>query len=109
MSLDSLDPVLNAPKRLAALGVITNAKKVEFSFLSQHFQLSDSDLSKQMSALVDARYVTANKVGKGRTRKTWYTATAAGRRALATHVAALNALATSQAAPDPTPADTPGQ
>lgn len=109
MSLDSLDPVLNAPKRLAALGVITNAKKVEFSFLSQHFQLSDSDLSKQMSALVDARYVTANKVGKGRTRKTWYTATAAGRRALATHVAALNALATSQAAPDPIPADTPGR
>ncbi len=101
MSLENLDALLTAPKRLAAMGVIANAKKVEFSFLSEHFELSDSDLSKQMSALIDARYVTAKKVGKGRTRKTWYTATASGRRALANHVAALNALATSQAAPDP--------
>ncbi len=101
MKLDDLDPVLNAPKRLASLGVIANAKKVEFSFLAQHFELSDSDLSKQMSSLIDAGYVTPTKVGKGRTRKTWYTATKAGRQALANHIAVLNALATSVAAPDP--------
>ena len=101
MRLDDLDPVLNAPKRLAAMGVVANAKKVEFSFLAQHFELSDSDLSKQMSMLIEARYVTATKVGKGRTRKTWFTATANGRRALESHIAVLNALATSVAAPDP--------
>lgn len=100
MGLGDLDPVLTAPKRLAALGVITNAKKVEFSFLAEHFALTDSDLSKQMAALIEAQYVSAKKVGKGRTRKTWYTATATGRRALTGHVAALNALATSMAAPD---------
>ncbi len=83
------------------MGVVANAKKVEFSFLAQHFELSDSDLSKQMTALIDARYVTATKVGKGRTRKTWFTATKAGRQALESHIAVLNALATSVAAPDP--------
>ena len=105
MNLADLDPVLNAPKRLAAMGVIANAKKVEFTFLSEHFELSDSDLSKQMSALIEARYVNVKKVGKGRTRKTWYTSTPTGRRALANHIAALNALASSLAAPDSIPAE----
>ncbi len=95
MSLDRIDPVLAAPKRLAALGMLAHAKEVEFAFIRDHLGLSDSDLSKQMSALVDAGYATSKKTGKGRTRSTWFRVTPQGRRALETHVAALNALVSS--------------
>lgn len=92
MSLDRIDPVLAPPKRLASLGMLVNAKQVEFAFIRDHLGLSDSDLSKQMSALVDAGYATSRKTGKGRSRSTWFRATAHGREALMTHVGALNAL-----------------
>ena len=102
MSLEDLDPLLNSPKRLAAMGAMANSQRIEFSFLRDHLGLSDSDLSKQMSALVGGGYATAKKTGKGRTRKTWFSATAKGRLALKTHVGALNALATTPiAVPDP--------
>lgn len=92
VSLDSVDPTLTPPKRLAALGMLVNTKEIEFAFIRDHLGLSDSDLSKQMSALVEAGYVGSRKSGKGRTRKTWFRATAQGKRALASHVEALNQL-----------------
>lgn len=92
MSLADLDPVLVQPKRLAALGMLMNTKEAEFSYLRDHLQLSDSDLSKQMSALVAADYVTVRKTGKGRTRSTWFARTERGETAANAHVAALRAL-----------------
>lgn len=38
----------------------------DFAFLREHLQLSDSDLSKHMSALQSAGYVTVSKSGRGR-------------------------------------------
>jgi len=93
VSLSDLDPLLNGPKRLAVMGALANSKRIEFSFLREYLGLSKSDLSKQMAALTERGYVTSKKVGKGRTRTTWYTATPTGRDALTAHVAALNALA----------------
>lgn len=101
MSLDRIDPVLAPPKRLAALGMLVHAKQVEFAFIRDQLGLSDSDLSKQMSALVEAGYVVSRKTGKGRTRSTWFRATSRGRDALAVHVAALNALVQVPSAPPP--------
>jgi len=92
MSLDAVDPLLAAPKRLAALGVLANSSDTEFAFLRDHLDLSDSDLSKQMSAMVEADYATVRKTGRGRHRRTWFRITKAGRHALTDHVAALNAL-----------------
>lgn len=92
MSLDAIDPLLAAPKRLAALCVLANSAHTEFAFLRQHLELSDSDLSKQMSALVDTGYATVKKTGRGRHRQTWYRITRSGRRALDDHVSALRAL-----------------
>jgi DNA-binding MarR family transcriptional regulator len=92
MSLDKLDPLLSTPKKLAAIGMLSNVAKVEFAFMREHLNLSDSDLSKQMSALVDAGYVTSRKSGRGSGRKTWFSITAAGKRALNSHLDALNAL-----------------
>lgn len=99
MSLDNVDPVLAPPKRLAALGMLVNAKRVEFSFIRDHLGLSDSDLSKQMKALVEADYANVRKVGSGGSRVTWFAATATGRAALKRHVDALNQLVLSSLPP----------
>jgi len=92
MSLDALDPLLAPAKRLAALGVLANSSHTDFVFLRDHLDLSDSDLSKQMSVLAEADYATVKKTGRGRRRQTWFRITKTGRRALTDHVAALNAL-----------------
>ncbi len=92
MSLDELDPVLISPKRLACLGAAAAARKVEFASLRELLDLSDSDLSKQLKALVDAGYLESEKTGKGAGRRTWLTITKPGRRALAAHTDALNRL-----------------
>ncbi len=102
MSLDDLDPHLTAPKRLAALGILSAAKKVEFGYLREQLQLSDSDLSKQLKVLTDAGYATSNRTGKGKTRTSWFEITSRGSQALSAHAVALLALLnhTKQEIPD---------
>lgn len=92
MSLEDLDPHLTAPKRLAALGILSAAKKVEFGYLRDQLQLSDSDLSKQLKVLTDAGYATSTRTGKGKTRASWFAITGDGSAALTRHAAALQAL-----------------
>lgn len=94
MTLDGLDPVLTPPKRLACMGAASAADRVDFAFLAGYLGLTDSDLSKQLKALVDAGYLTSVKTGKGATRRTWLTITDDGRQALATHTAALQQMIT---------------
>lgn len=90
--IDGLDPIIHVPKRLAAMAILANAPEVSFRFLKDHLRLSDSDLSKQMSTLEAAGYVTANKDGRGRGASTTYRMTKDGRKAYEAHCAALRAL-----------------
>lgn len=99
MSVDDLDVVLVAPKRLAALGIVAAAVKVEFAFIRNELGLSDSDLSKQLKALTDAGYIKTEKVGRGLTRKTWVSVTDEGASALDVHAQALLALVRPGATP----------
>lgn len=92
MALGDLDSVIHAPKRLRAMAILGAAKWVEFSFLREQLEVSDSDLSKQMAALTDAGYAEVKKNGHGRGSTTWFGITSAGRRAFNSHVAALRAL-----------------
>lgn len=92
MSLGDLDPHLTAPKRLAAMGILSAAKKVEFGYLRDQLQLSDSDLSKQLKVLTDAGYATSVRTGKGKTRASWFSITKEGDAALQAHANALQAL-----------------
>lgn len=111
MSLEDLDPQLTAPKRLAAMGLLAAAKRIEFGYLRDHLQLSDSDLSKQLRVLTDAGYVTSKRTGKGRTRASWFSITPEGAAALDRHAAALQGLlqpdAPAAAADQTMAADTP--
>lgn len=90
--IEELDPVIHAPKRLGAMAMLAAAKWVEFSFIKEQLDVSDSDLSKQMSALCEAGYATVKKEGHGRSGQTWFAITTKGRAALDKHVAALRAL-----------------
>ena len=90
--LDELDPVIHAPKRLAAMAVLSTATSVTFPFLREHLQVSDSDLSKQMATLEKAGYVTVSKNGHGRGGVTTYRITKPGKAAFQRHVAALRAI-----------------
>lgn len=92
MSLSALDPHLTAPKRLAAMGILSAAKKVEFGYLREQLRLSDSDLSKQLKVLTDAGYATSTRTGKGKTRASWFSITKEGAAALDAHARALQAL-----------------
>ena len=64
--IEGLDPVIHVPKRLAAMAMLANASTVSFRFLREQLNISESDLSKQMSTLEAAGYVTSNKDGYGR-------------------------------------------
>ncbi|WP_435747787.1 winged helix-turn-helix domain-containing protein [Nocardioides sp. SYSU DS0663] len=90
--LEDLDPVIHAPKRLAAMAVLSTASSVTFPFLREHLQVSDSDLSKQMTALEKAGYVSVAKTGRGRGATTSYRLTRAGRTAYQRHRRALTAI-----------------
>ena len=92
MSLDELDPVFQPPKRLAIAALLNSATSVAFGFLRDHLDISDSDLSKQMSALASAGYVAVSKTRPGRGGSTTYRITREGRRAFAHHRSALAAL-----------------
>lgn len=91
-ALDGLDPVLNAPKRLAIMAVLTSSTSADFTFLRSHLGVSDSDLSKQTSALEAAAYLTITKSGRGRGSVTAYKVTKPGRRAYELHCSALRSL-----------------
>lgn len=95
-ALDGLDPALTAPKRLAAMALLSRSAGADFAVLRAHLGISESDLSKQMSALVAAGYVTARKNGHGRGSVTTYVATRQGRKAYARHRAALEAILTGE-------------
>ncbi|SNT44204.1 Winged helix DNA-binding domain-containing protein [Asanoa hainanensis] len=90
--IGGLDPVIHAPKRLAAMAILANAPSVSFRFLREQLDLAESDLSKQMSTLESAGYVTSTKGGRGKGASTTYKMTTAGQQAYDAHCAALRTL-----------------
>ncbi len=76
------------------MGILAASKKVEFGYLRDQLDLSDSDLSKQLKALAEAGYLTSERTGKGATRKSWFAITKLGHDALHFHAAALQRLLT---------------
>jgi DNA-binding MarR family transcriptional regulator len=87
-----LDAVIHVPKRLAAMAILASAHSASFRFLRDELEISESDLSKQMSALEAAGYVSSSKDGRGRGASTTYAMTSEGRRAYQAHCAALRRL-----------------
>jgi len=74
-----LDTVFHSPKRLIALSILDVAKEVEFKYLKERLGISDSDLSKQLSKLIDLNIIDMRKTGYGRKSSTWYAMTPEGK------------------------------
>lgn len=91
--MTGFDAVIHPPARLQIMAVLTNVQDAEFALLRTTTQVSDSVLSKHLSALVEAGYVALRKGPSDGRSRTWASATRAGRKAFAAHVAALTALA----------------
>jgi DNA-binding MarR family transcriptional regulator len=86
------DVVLHPPARLQIAAVLANVTDVEFAKLRELVGVSDSVLSKHLSALGDAGHITLRKAAANGRQRTWASLTGSGRAAFKAHVAALEKL-----------------
>ena len=87
------DPVIHAPARLQIMAVLAGVQDAEFALLRETVGVSDSVLSKHLAQLAEAGYIRLRKAAQDGRQRTWASLTRDGRRALASHVKALQALA----------------
>ena len=90
--MPELDELLQSPARLRLATLLTAVSEAEFATLRDRLEVSDSVLSKHVSALVNAGYVRTRKGVHAGRRTTWIALTSTGRAALTDHVAALREL-----------------
>ena len=92
MTASRFDELIHQSTRLSIMSLLAPADWIEFAFIRDQLGLSDSALSKQLSTLQDAGYITLDQiVGQGR-RRLRAQLTPAGRGAFHEHVAALREI-----------------
>ncbi|MEU8258200.1 transcriptional regulator [Micromonospora inaquosa] len=92
MSTPRFDELIHAPTRLSLVSLLAATEWAEFRYLREHLGLSDSALSKQLTTLEQAGYVTIRKSFVGKRPRTSVTLSSAGRAAFDGHVAALQEI-----------------
>jgi len=93
--MPELDAIIHQPVRLQIMAALTHLgprEQVDFSFLKARLALTDGNLGAHLLTLEEAGYIAVAKTFVSRKPRTFIAATAAGRRAFAGHVAALNAI-----------------
>jgi DNA-binding MarR family transcriptional regulator len=86
------------------MALLVAADRVDFRFIRDTVEVSDSALSQHVTALEKAGYVTVVKGQFARRPRTWLSSTALGREAFTRHVDALQRIAQSALhAPESTP------
>lgn len=99
-----LDSLIHSPVRFSLLAALRNLEDVDFRFLADLLEVSDSTLSQTLTALLEAGLVTVRKEPSGRRTRTWVGITDAGRAAFTQHLATLQAIVDSG---DPTTTSPP--
>ena len=87
------DATLHPPTRLQIAAILAQASDADFALLTDITGASDLVMSKHLSAMVDAGYVTLRKAASNGRQRTWASLTSSGRRAFRRHVDALERLA----------------
>jgi len=95
--LAGLDPLLQHRLRLGIAVLLAEADRMTFSRLKELLGSTDGNLGAQLRRLEDAGYVSVRKQFVQRKPVSWYALKAAGRRALAAHLDAMQALVESAA------------
>jgi DNA-binding transcriptional ArsR family regulator len=86
------DELIHAPTRLSIVALLAASEWADFKLIRDSVGLSDSALSKQLSALEEAGYVEIHKRFVGKRARTSARLSPAGRAAFSGHVAALQRL-----------------
>ena len=92
MSEARFDELIHPSTRLSIVALLAAADWVDFAFVRDQLQLSDSALSKQLSTLADAGYVQVDRPLSDKRRRLRAQLTPAGRAAFLGHVAALREI-----------------
>jgi DNA-binding transcriptional ArsR family regulator len=92
MTVARFDELTHPSTRLSIVSLLAGADWVEFAFLRDEIDLSDSALSKQLATLEEAGYVEIERPLRDHRRRVQARLTAVGRQAFQRHVAALRAI-----------------
>jgi DNA-binding HxlR family transcriptional regulator len=88
----ALDRIIHERLRLGIISALAANRSLTFNELKTLLKTSDGNLSVHARKLEDAEYITCEKSFEGRTPKTEYRLTAAGRRALEQYLNHMEAL-----------------
>ncbi|BAU84942.1 marR/emrR family transcriptional regulator protein [Streptomyces laurentii] len=89
----ALAPLLSSAVRLSIVAALAATEKADFGYVRDLVEITDSALSKQVSRLEEAGWVTVEKGQIGRRPRTWLRLTGEGTAAYRRHLAALAAIA----------------
>ena len=92
MSTALFDELIHPSTRLSIVAILASTDWVDFSFVRDRLDLSDSALSKQFATLEDAGYIAIDRPVTDRRRRVRVRLTTVGRRAFEGHVAALRSV-----------------
>lgn len=81
------------------MALLAAAERAEFAFVRDHVEVSDSVLSKQMTALQEAGYVKVHKGYVENRPRTWLSLTRVGRQRFDRHLSALREIAAGNGIP----------
>ena len=94
------DEIIHPSTRLSIVALLASADWMDFAFVRDRLDLSDSALSKQFATLETAGYLTVERRVANRRRRVQVRLTDTGRAAFEGHVAALRAVIASADAAD---------
>jgi DNA-binding transcriptional ArsR family regulator len=86
------DATLHPPARLEIAALLARVDEAEFATIRDIVEVSDSVLSKHLSALAEAGYVRLRKASQGGRQRTWAALSRSGHTAFAAHVSTLHSL-----------------
>jgi DNA-binding MarR family transcriptional regulator len=87
-----LDEIIHVPVRLSIVAALASVDRMEFPYLRDLVEVSDSLLSKHVAVLENAGYVEVAKGYVGKRPRTWLSLTGTGRAAFKNYRAALNEI-----------------
>lgn len=93
MSQSAFDELIHAPLRLQICAMLAPVQALGFADIRDSLEISDSVLSKHLSALAEAGYVMVSRVRANSRSRRQIALTKRGRAALRGHLAALQAIA----------------
>jgi DNA-binding MarR family transcriptional regulator len=86
------DELIHPSTRLSIVALLASADWIDFAFVRDQLNLSDSALSKQFATLEEAGYIALERTVVKHRRRVQVRLTPSGRQAFDGHVAALRAI-----------------